>query len=72
MLSPAERNAVAPGAAAARSFSMVPAKNTVLESMRPWKSLMPRKFSSTLAGVTGRFSPTTTGSWSLARNWSGA
>ena len=46
MLSPAERNSEGP-VAAARSCSIVPAKFTVLASMRPWKSLMPSSVSST-------------------------
>jgi hypothetical protein len=47
------------GVAAARGDAVV------LASMRPWKSLMPKKFRSTVAGVTGaggRSRPTTTGS----------
>ena len=70
MLSPAETKAV-PSGFCARSSSTVPAKFTVLLSMRPWKSLMATRSRSTEPGsvvVPSRSRPTRTGSWSEDRN----
>ena len=71
MLSPAESSADAlSGPAAWRSFSMVAAQPTVLPSIRPWKSLMFSRLTVTSLFAPGVSKPTTSGSWSLERNWS--
>lgn len=69
MLSPAERNTVVSGCSL-RASSMVPAKATVLASIRPWKSLMSKMLRSIVAGVVvpdPAVTPTMTGSWSEER-----